>query len=80
LGLSERHGQNGLAALIVNLNHEVILLLRRQIIPVGHDLDKNPRHPQSDPSGSFNIGQVLAPGIPDATVLIGNEETVLGHG
>jgi hypothetical protein len=69
-----------LAALIVYLNHEVILLLGRQIIPVGHNFDKNPRYPQRHLSSSFNIGQVMALGIPDPTVLIGNEETVLGHG
>jgi hypothetical protein len=62
-----------LAALIVNLNHEVILLLGGQLTPIGHDFDEDPRHPQSDLSCSFNIRQIMALGIPDPTMLIGNE-------
>jgi hypothetical protein len=69
-----------MAALIINLNHEVILLLGRQMIPVRHDFDEDLRHSQSQASGSVNIGQVLALGILDPTVLIGNEEVVLRHG
>jgi hypothetical protein len=69
-----------LTTLIINLNYEAILLLGRQIIPVGNDFDKDPYYSQSDPPGGFNIGQVMALGIPDPMVLIGNEEVVLWHG
>jgi hypothetical protein len=80
LRLLKRHNQNGLTALIVNLNHEAILLIRGQIIPVWDNLNKDPRDSQCDLTGSLNIGKIIALGILDPAVLAGNEKRVLGHG
>jgi hypothetical protein len=68
-----------LTTLVVNLNHEVILLLGRQIIPVRNNLHENPRHSQSDVTGSFNIGQIIASGVLDPMILTANKENVLRH-
>ena len=78
LRLLEPHSQNGLTALIVDLNHEAILLIRGQIIPVGNNLDKDLSHSQGHPTGSLNIRPIIAFGILDPAVLIGNEQSVLG--
>lgn len=78
--LLERHYQNSLTALVINLNHEVILLVGGQIIPVRNDLHKNLCHSQCGPTGSVNIGQIIAFGILDPIVLTAHEKTVLGHG
>jgi hypothetical protein len=80
LRLPERHSQNGLTALIVDLNHEAILLIRGQIIPVGNNLDKDLSHSQGHLTGSLNIGQIIAFGISNPTLMTGNKQSVLGHG
>ena len=50
-----------------------------KIIPVGNNLDKDPSYPQGHLPGCFKIGQIIAFGILDPAVLIGNEQSVLGH-
>ncbi|MBL0404417.1 hypothetical protein JKG68_10595 [Microvirga aerilata] len=79
LRFPERHDQNGLAALIVDLNREVILLVRGQIIPVWNNLNEDPSHSQCDLTGNFDTGQVISFGISNPALMIGNEQSVLGH-
>ncbi len=79
-GVPERHDQNSLTTLVVNLDNEVILLFGRQIIPVRNNLHENLSHSQSDLTGSFNIGQIIGFGILDPMILTANKETILGHG
>jgi len=79
-GLLERHRQNRLAALIINLNHQVILLLGRQLMPVEYDTDKDPRYPRSDSSGSLDVRQIIALRVLDPNIMAADKETVLGHG
>ena len=80
LRFPERHDQNGLAALIVDLNREVILLVRGQIIPVWNNLNEDPSHSQCDLTGSFDTGQVIGFGISNPTLLTRNEQSVLWRG
>jgi hypothetical protein len=79
-GVSKRHNQNSLTILVVNLNHEAVLLIGGQIIPVRNDFHEDLCHSQSDLTGSFKIGQIIGFGIPDPIILTANKETVLGHG
>lgn len=68
--LAKRYSQEQPTFLVHDLNHKVLLLVRRQTFPVRNDLHKDIRDPPSDALSRINIGKVQGRRIPDTTGLI----------